>query len=42
VDTTMRNQLSREQIEAYGEDGFLVIEDFLDAGEVTHLRGIVT
>jgi phytanoyl-CoA hydroxylase len=38
----MRNELSREQIEAYGEDGFLVIEDFLDAGEVEHLRGIVT
>jgi len=38
----MRNGLSTEQIDSYRENGFLVIEDFLDPAEVDHLREILT
>lgn len=38
----MRNELSTEQIDSYRENGFLVIEDFLDAEEVEYLREILS
>jgi phytanoyl-CoA hydroxylase len=37
----MRSELSRAQIESYRENGFLVIDDFLDHTEVDHLRSIL-
>lgn len=38
----MRNELSRGQIEFYQDNGFVVIDDFLDGAEVDHLRQILT
>jgi phytanoyl-CoA hydroxylase len=34
----MKNELSREQIEKYQNDGFLVIDDFLSADELVEWR----
>ncbi len=34
----MRTQISPEHIERYQRDGFLVLEGFLDAGELAHWR----
>jgi phytanoyl-CoA hydroxylase len=46
LDSTMRNltirkQPGEDQIDSYRENGFLVVEGFLDRAEVTHLRDIV-
>jgi phytanoyl-CoA hydroxylase len=38
----MRSELSTDQIEFYRENGYVVIEDFLDTGETEHLRRILT
>jgi ectoine hydroxylase-related dioxygenase (phytanoyl-CoA dioxygenase family) len=38
----MRSELNRAQVESYRENGFLVIDDFLDENEVDHLRTILT
>lgn len=34
----MKNELTQEQVDFYRENGFLVIEDFLDAGELEQWR----
>jgi hypothetical protein len=38
----MRSELSISQIDSYGRDGFLVIDDFLTSAELEHLRAILT
>lgn len=38
----MKNTLTNDQISFYRENGFLVIEDFLDAGELEEWRTVVT
>jgi ectoine hydroxylase-related dioxygenase (phytanoyl-CoA dioxygenase family) len=38
---TVRHQLSSQQVASYRENGFLVIDDFLDAAEVERLREIL-
>lgn len=37
----MRSVLTEEQIQTYSDNGFLVIDDFLDAAELEHLRVIL-
>lgn len=37
----MNYKLTDEQIQAYQTDGFLVVEDFLDADELEHWRSVV-
>ena len=34
----MKTEISTQQIELYGEQGFVVIDDFLDADELSHWR----
>ena len=34
----MKNNLSKEQITTYRKDGYLIIEDFLDAKELEDWR----
>jgi phytanoyl-CoA hydroxylase len=36
----MKNQLSEAQIALYQENGFLVIENFLDASELAHWQKV--
>jgi phytanoyl-CoA hydroxylase len=38
----MKTQITQQQIESYRENGFLVIEDFLDKQELAFWRGAVT
>src|SRR3954468_19616717 len=37
----MRDENTREQIEQHRRDGFLVVHDFLSAGELEHWRGAI-
>lgn len=37
---TMKNRLNDEQLESYNNQGFLVIENFLDPGELEHWRQV--
>ena len=34
----MKSELTQNQIKSYQEDGFLIVEDFLDPQELEHMR----